>query len=60
MPIVCTICGEKITDGSKVPMWITVTGWDIDEGQYGFEICRTCLINKSKEILKKLEGGQYG
>jgi len=59
VPVRCDICGNPITDFDKLPVYLTITGWDIDEGQANLEVCRHCLLNRPKDILEKLEGEEY-
>lgn len=56
----CEICGTEVLDQGETPVFIDITGWTLDEDgepdrQYMIPVCRDCLVNRSNEILQKLE-----
>jgi len=59
MSVRCDICGNVITDFDKLPVYLTITGWDVDEGQANLEVCRKCLLDRPEDILAKLERDKY-
>ena len=59
MSVKCDICGEPMTDGDRIPMFIVVSGFDIGGRQKNVEVCPECLLSRSDRILELLETGEY-